>query len=181
LPDDTIRQYSSAGDLVLVGENEVLESAGPEDEEEDEEDEEYGEGPALARAGAAEEEEEGHDPARTVAMDDAAAGADDGDGEGGGGTGFAAEPRTKRMRIVDDTANWADAVRVQAEYVEVELIAGRKGRRQEIEQWLVEEKISPSPSIRTVKTGWFYAGKAEVPLEVWKVDARALSEAHSRR
>ena len=124
----------------MVRENEVLESAGPEDEE-DEEDEEDGEGPALARAGAAEED----DVARTEAMDGAAAGADDGDGEGGGGTGFAAEPRTKRMRIVDDTANWADAVRVQAEYVEVELITGRKGCRQEIEQWLVEEKISPWP------------------------------------
>ena len=129
----------------MVRENEVLESAGPEDEEQDEEDEEDGEGPALARAGAAEEEEEGHDVARTEAMDGAAAGADDCDGEGGGGTGFAAEPRTKRMRIVDDTANWADAVRVQAEYVEVELITGRKGCRQEIEQWLVEEKISPWP------------------------------------
>ena len=116
LPDATIRQYSSAGDLVRA--NEELKSAGPEDEEEDEEDEEDGEEPALARAGAAEEEEEGHDPARTLAMDDAAVDADDGDGGGGGGTGFAAEPpRTKKMRIVDDTANWADAVRAQAEYV----------------------------------------------------------------
>ena len=76
--------------------NGELKSAGPEDEEEDEEDEEDGEGPALARAGAAEEEEEGQNPARTLAMDDAAAGADD--GGGGGGTGFAAEPRTKRIR-----------------------------------------------------------------------------------
>jgi hypothetical protein len=102
----------------LVRENEVLESAGPEDEEEDEEDEEDGEGPALARAGAAEEEEEGHDPTRILAMDDAAAGADDGDGGGGGGTGFTGVPRTKRMCIVDDTVNWADAVRVHAEYVD---------------------------------------------------------------
>ena len=53
LPDETIRQYSSAG---LVRANEELKSAGPEDKEEDEEDEEDGEGPALARAGAAEEE-----------------------------------------------------------------------------------------------------------------------------
>ena len=51
LPDATIRQYSSAGDLVRA--NEELKSAGPEDEEEDEEDEEDGEGPALAQAGAA--------------------------------------------------------------------------------------------------------------------------------
>jgi len=70
------------------------------------------------------------------------------------------------------------------------LLQGASGRRQEIEQWFVEEKISPWPSIRTVKTGWFYAGKAgdcvsggeaKVPLEVWKADARALSEAHLRR
>ena len=49
-------------------------------------------------AGAAEEGEDCQNPARTLAMDDAAAGADDGDGGGGGGTGFAAEPRTKGIR-----------------------------------------------------------------------------------
>jgi hypothetical protein len=103
----------------------------------------------------------------------------------------AAKERAERRKtaggIADDAGHIATA---EEQFAEVELIAGRKGRRQEIEQWLVEEKISPWPSIRTIKTGWFYAGKAgdyisggeaKVPLEVWKLDARAMSEAHLRR
>jgi hypothetical protein len=103
----------------------------------------------------------------------------------------AAKERAERRKVAGGIADDAGHITTAEEqFEEVELIAGRKGRRQEIEQWLVEEKISPWPSIRTVKTGWFYAGKAgdyisggeaKVASEVWKVDARALSEAHLRR
>jgi hypothetical protein len=85
---------------------------------------------------------------------------------------------------IEDTAGQIIAARAQL--TEVNLVAGRKERRKRIEEWLFEAKVKTSKWVRTLSTGWFYAGKAfdfieggeaKIPFEEVKSDARALSKA----